>query len=237
IKETLGDVTGYSPHQKRTGCRTCDYRYKFSMALLDVGRVKFKPPFYSNEFNNETEYQWEGYGEIDPENEEDLSLIIDQEFDISGNRKDNLRVWLPTALSTQLDFRLVNHIYLNTSLIAGVPWRNSLGVQRAALVSFSPRFESKRFEFSLPLQLHEARDPMLGAMIRLNGNIIIGTDHIGTYLFNKDRYGADLYFHFKHTIFKNPSCKEKGDSMSPSKRRFRLKRVKKRKGPPPCASW
>lgn len=238
IKETLQDVTGYSPHQKRTGCKTCDYRYKVSMALIDVGRVKFKPPYWTDRFMNDSEYQWEDYTEDSPEDAEDVGALVADEFGASSTPTSNLRIWLPGALSTQIDYRVANHVYMNASLIAGIPWRKTLGIQRAAVLGLTPRFEWKRFEFSIPLTLHEAREPLLGAMIRLNGNLIIGTDHVGTYLFQRDRYGADVYVHFKHTIFKNSSCKEKGgEGFSSLKRRLRLRRVKKKKGPPPCAKW
>ena len=237
IKETTEDVTGYNPHQKRTGCTTCDYKYKFSLAILDVGRIKFKPPYWNDSFTEDTEYNWDDFTETDAQDAEAISNIMVEEFNASAEATNNFRVWLPTALSAQLDYKVANHLYLNGSMILGAPWRNAYGVQRPTVIGFTPRFETKRFEFSMPLTMFEARDPMIGAMIRLNGNIVIGTDHIGTYLFNHDRYGADIYLHLKHTIFKNPACKEKSEDGSMTKRRFRLKRVKKKKGALPCHKW
>ncbi|MFT4679261.1 MAG: hypothetical protein ACI84C_001390 [Flavobacteriales bacterium] len=219
-KKTLEDVTGYVPHSKKSNCTTCDYKYKISMALLDVGRIKFKNPYFYQEFNEGT-YNWEDYDQFDPEDSGELNSAISDEFNLA-DQQSKFKMWLPTALSAQVDFNLGKNFFLNATYIGGVPWIKSLGPQRGAQIGVTPRFELKRIEVAVPFVLHEYRRPHIGAMIRLN-SIIIGTDNLGAYLLNQDVYGADIYFSIKYTIFKNFKCRTK-----------RSRSQSKKKGAMPC---
>ena len=227
-KRTLEGVGGYVPHSKKNGCRTCDYKFKVSVALLDIGRIKFKPEFYANDFNEGEEYNWENFEGENSDDVNGIANLISDNFELTeASEKAKLRVVLPAALSVQYDYNLGYNFYLNGSWVQGVPWKNSFGIQRASSLAFTPRYEIKRFEAAVPISLHEFRAPMIGAMLRLN-SIIIGTDHLPGLIGNGDKYGADIYFHFKYTLFRTWGC--------------RKVKNKTRRGKPsgkivPCASW
>jgi hypothetical protein len=225
IKQTLQDVGNYTPHNKSSGCATCDYKYKISLALLDVGRLKFDPQFYANEFDQGEEYNWEEFSSTDASEISDVDQVISDEFQLS-DPQENFRMWLPAALSAQLDYNFGNNIYLNAAFIGGLPWKNSFGVKRGSQIGLTPRYEIKRFEFALPLILHEYRYPHIGAMVRLN-SIIIGSDNIGGLLFNGNTYGADFYMSVKYTIFKSWRCVSKKRPAS----------AIGKKGTQPCPDW
>lgn len=228
-KRTLNGVTNYEPHTKKGGCETCDYRFKLSAAILDIGRIRFDPEFFTGDLSADEGDTWEDFDAENPSNLSEVAQVIDNNFaDLSDEDQLRMRVFLPTALSVQMDYNLGYNFYANGSLILGAPWRNSFGVQRAAMLSVTPRYEIRRFEAALPLSLHEMREPMLGAMIRLN-SIIIGTDNLGTYLFgNNDVYGADIYLHIKYTIFRTWGCRKAKNRVSRAKGGGRVV---------PCASW
>lgn len=236
-KRTLSDVTTYSPHHPSSNCKTCDYKYKFAVAILDVGRIKFKPEFYYNEFSEADSTVWNGYTSLDAGDAGDaagLDAAIQSELGLVNDAGDKakFRMMLPTALSAQFDYNLGYNFYLNATGIFGVPWTNSFGAQRGAQLAITPRYEIKRFEVALPLILHEYQHPSFGAMIRLN-SIVIGTDRLGTYLFNRDVYGADIYFNIKYTIFRNWRCKQKDMRKAP-----KVKTQKRAAGSAlPCPSW
>lgn len=227
-KKTLQGVSNYEPHLSRGGCKTCDYKYKLSAALLDIGRINFDPEFYTGNISADEGETWEDFDGENPDGVNDVAQLIDDNFGaLDQDARDRMRVWLPGALSVQVDYNLGYNFYLNGSLILGAPWRNSFGVQRAALFSATPRFETKRFELALPVSLHELRDPMIGAMVRLN-SIIIGTDNLGAYLLDSDLYGADIYVHIKYTIFRAWGCRNQKNKVRRSKSGGRVV---------PCASW
>ncbi len=228
-KQTLEGVGNYVPHSKKGGCRTCDYKYKVSVALLDLGRIKFNPEFYANTFDEGLQSNWENFDGANPEDVNGIANLINDNFSqAEGSDKAKLRVILPAALSVQYDYNLGYNFFLNGSWVVGVPWKNSFGLQRPSSLAFTPRFEIKRFEAALPISLYEMRSPMLGAMLRLN-SIIVGTDNLGSLIGNGDKYGADFYFHIKYTLFRTWGCR-KEKHRSPNRGRSNGKVI-------PCASW
>lgn len=227
-KKTLEGVTNYTPHLPSGGCETCDYKYKLSLALLDLGRVSFDPEFFISNFDESDTTSFNDFDSAETAGISDIAEVI--ENDLGGSdtgESSKFRVVLPAAFSAQFDYNIGYNFYANGSLIIGAPWKNSFGIQRAALLSVTPRYEIKRFEAALPISLHELRTPMVGAMLRLN-SIIIGTDNLFSFFGNSDIYGADIYFHLKYTIFRSFGCKDQKN---------RPKRVKGGGKIIPCASW
>lgn len=228
-KRTLKDVTNYVPYSQQNGCVACDYKFKFSAALIDVGRIRFDPPFYANEFDETEGSEWQDFMDTSADNIDGLDAEIENGLGLptdAGPTKFNM--WLPMALTAQFDYNVGYNIFVNSTLVAGAPWNNTLAAQRGAQLAVTPRFEVKRFEAAIPVTLHEYRYPTVGAMLRLN-SIIIGTDNLGTYLFNQDVYGADIYFHIKYTIFRSMKCKKVREKP--------VKIEKPKDGFIPCPSW
>lgn len=227
FKRTVQEISSYTPHDPRNRCRTCDYQYKIGVSLLDIGRVKFDPEFFTNTFNEGSEYEWEDFGAENPESVDEVATLINSQFDLPTNEESKFKMWLPGAISVQTDWRIAPGFFVNASWVQGIPWKRTLGVRRAAVLAATPRFEVKRWELALPMSLYEYQRPMLGIMLRLN-SIIIGTDHIGNFLNGGDTYGADIYFHLKYTLFRNLACK---------KEKRKSKAARKSAGFPPCPSW
>ncbi|MBI1268340.1 MAG: hypothetical protein GC193_13015 [Cryomorphaceae bacterium] len=207
-KKSKKDISGYTPHSRQSGCKKCDYQYKVSVALLDIGSVRFKGDFYANQFDENTaSFTWNGYADANPEDIEEIAAIVSDHLPVlEENKASSMRVWLPAALSTQIDYQVVKNVYMNGSLVVGAPFKRALGVQRASSLAITPRYEIKRFEAALPIGFFELKDPMIGAMVRLN-SVVIGTDNLGALFFSSPKYGADIYVHVKYTIFRSRQCK------------------------------
>lgn len=228
-KRTLSDVANYVPYSKQDGCRSCDYKFKVSAALVDIGRIRFDPPFYVNGFNETEGSEWQDFTATSGDNAEGLMAEIEGGLGLptsAGPTKFNM--WMPMAITGQIDYNLGYNFFVNGTIVAGVPWENALAPQRGSQVAVTPRFEIKRFEAAVPVTLHEFRYPTVGAMLRLN-SIIIGTDNLGAYFFNQDVYGADFYFHIKYTIFKSRKCKKVKEKT--------VKLPKMKDGFVPCPKW
>ncbi len=205
------DSKDYTPHSP---CTDGDYKYRIGVSLLDVGRVNFSGPFYRNEFSQNEGSEWRDYQATTANDIGDIDSLINSNFDlVQQNSKDGkFRMKLPTALSAQFDYNLTHNFYLYGVITYGLPRLNSLGVQRASYLGIAPRWEVKRWEFSLPVSMYEWKRPQFGFCARLN-SVIIGSDNLAAILFKKDIYGADFYFSLKYTIFKHWKCnpKEKKD--------------------------
>lgn len=219
---------GYTPHDP---CTDGDYLYRIGFSMLDVGRIKFTGPFYRNVFNQNEGSEWNDYQGTSANQVSDLDSLFNNNFNLTqqNGADGQFKMKLPTALSVQADYNLGHHFYLYGAITYGLPRLNSLGVQRASYFGLAPRWETKRFEASIPISLYEWKHPQVGFMMRLN-SIIIGSDNLGWLLFNQDIYGADIYVNIKYTIFKHWKCRTKKDKSKPL-----LKRSSKE--PLPCPAW
>jgi hypothetical protein len=218
----------YQPHSP---CTDGDYRYRIGISLIDVGRINFTEPFYTNNFSQNQSTMWEDYQGTQADDIEDVDSLLNNNFQLvkENGYMTKYTMLLPTAISAQADFNLIGNLYLYGVITHGVPWLNQLGVQRSSYLGIAPRWETKRFEASLPLSLYQYKRPQVGLCLRLN-SIILGSDDLGALLFKKDIYGADFYLSVKYTIFKHWKCGAKSKRIS----------YKKHVGgapPPPCPAW
>jgi hypothetical protein len=213
-----------------TPCTDGDYRYRFGFSLIDVGAIRFSPPFYRNVFDENEQGEWNDFSNANPDGLEDIDSLLNAGFGNAQATSDQskFRMMLPTAFSAQFDYNLGRQFYVFGMLTAGVPWLGRMGVQRASYIAVVPRFETKRFEVSFPLSMFEFRRLQYGAMLRLN-SFIIGSDNLA-FLFGGQVYGADVYISLKKTIFRHPQCKKK---------KMKKPEVRKRGSsePLPCPAW
>jgi hypothetical protein len=227
-KMRKSDSKDYIPHSP---CTDGDYLYRIGVSLLDVGRVKFNGPFYRNEFSQNEGSEWRDYQAATANDIGDIDSLINNNFDlVQQNSNDGkFKMKLPTAISAQFDYNLTHNFYVYGVMTVGLPRLNSLGVQRASYLGIAPRWEIKRFEFSLPMSMYEWKHPQLGFCARLN-SVIIGSDNLGALLFKRDIYGADFYLSLKYTIFKHRKCnpKEKKSKVDPKSGTHTAK---------PCPTW
>lgn len=234
-KRTEGGASGYTPHSASSGCRKLEYIDKFSVALIDIGRIKFDPDFYSGEFDASDTLVWTEYASAKPDDLQEITQLIDSEFGTTaagdGAESRALRIGLPTALTVQYDRQISRGFYLGGALVQGIAPLNKMGPRRMNQLAFIPRFERKRFECSLPLVLREYKYPSFGLMLRLN-SIIIGSDKVGNLLFGgQDVYGTDIYFHLKYSIFSRAACKGREARSNGGSRRSGGRGAK------PCPAW
>lgn len=228
FKQRFKSSEGYEPHDP---CTDGDYRMRFGFSVHDIGRVKFKGQNYLNRFNVEEQNEWNDFSNTQLEDLSQLDSLLITGF---GAVKDNadgneFTMMLPTTLSAQVDYNLGHGFYAYGAITAGLPWLSRLGVQRASILAIAPRWESKRFEASIPITLFEFQKPLVGLALRLN-SIIIGSDDLAGLIFKKDTYGADFYFNLKYTMFKHWKC-------NPKSKKQRIKRARNAFEPVPCPAW
>ncbi len=202
-KKMLDDVDNYVPHD----CEVKDYRYKVGLSLMDVGNIKFNKNAVYQEYYN-TSNTWLNY---DTANFTDLGSVDDNlNTNVNDGASQNVRAtsfttWLPSYASLQLDYNFGKNFYANFTAIEGFRIQAPFGVHRRSTIALTPRYERRRWEIALPISLHDFRKVQAGIMLRLN-NLIIGTDNIIPLLAKADMNGADIYFHLKIPILKNPNC-------------------------------
>lgn len=228
FKQRKSKSEGYTPYDP---CTDGDFRNRFGFSILDIGRVKFKGNYYRNIFNESEESQWQDFQGTQVEDLSDIDSLFTEGLGAAQTNADGTPfiMRLPTAFSAFFDYNLGHNFYIYSTITAGLPWKNRLGVQRASYLGVAPRWEIKRFEVSLPISLYEFRQPQMGMMMRFN-SIIIGSDDLLALISKKDLYGADFYVSLKYTIFKHWKCDPPKKKKAPTRRRGNFE-------PVPCPSW
>ena len=221
----------YRPHNPSDNCAWCDYQWKLSVAVMDLGWVSFDPPFYLGEVSSTDEARWEGYSGWAPESTEDVEQTFKDEFGVNERGDRKYRMMLPAATSIQYDRHFYNGFYVSANAVLGVPWMRSKGIQRPSSIAIVPRWEIKRLEVAMPVSMAAMQRPTWGLMLRLN-SIVIGSDNLGPLLFRGDAYGSDVYVHIKYSLFRNPQCRSV-KSRAPRARHPRSGR----KGHVACPDW
>lgn len=202
-------VDGYMHNSPKRGCDCIDYKWRVGASLIDMGWVNFKENALYRNFNETTVGAGdEAFEEFNPENWD--TEIANRTLASNQNVWSQSKMYLPGALSLQGDYKFTDQLAMGASYTHGFSkGKYRFGVQRSKLLAISPRFETKRLEFALPISLYEWRKPQLGAMLRINNNLIIGSDKLGSFFGRNEVYGADLYVNIKLGLNRNPKCSEK----------------------------
>lgn len=194
-------------YQKKRVRRLCsqryiDYYYKIGVSLLDVGFVNYKTNAQLHNFTDVSKY-WINIDTLNYYNINELTRTLSDVFyndpnaSYSGNK---IKVFLPTALSIQADYRITRNWYAGAVLIQPVRMGNSF-IRRPAQVALIPRYESAIFEFSVPMSLYDYRYPRMGASVRYR-IFTIGTDDILALAGMVNFTGLDFYFGIKFNFRK-----------------------------------
>jgi hypothetical protein len=204
----------YYPNSRKGGCNRLYYKYKIGVSINDIGYAKF-----SEDNINYVGYTLENvdilyYGNLDTDLNTFPTILASEENNpTEGIIKKPYKTSLPTSISIQYDQNIVPHFfYINATIVHGLsPGKKTFGPRRAHSISITPRLESKWIDIALPLSLYEYSRPQLGLSLRAY-ILTIGTDKLLNYFIPTDVYGADIYFHLKLPLYRNPSCKGKGNS-------------------------
>jgi hypothetical protein len=184
----------YNPCAKQEGK---PYDYKIGVSFMDIGYIKFNKGASVYDLNN-LNTDWYG---IDTTKFKSVthadSLFSNQFFGNFGATKTGsaFTVYTPAALSVQADVPLSTVVYLNLTYVQ----RLNLGpraVKRSNIWAFTPRYETRGLEFSLPISVYDYFKARLGAEVRFHW-FTIGSDMLGPFLGVTDSYGADIYFAIK----------------------------------------
>lgn len=169
-----------------------DYKYRFSISLLDLGSIQF---------NNDstTNYETGSLNASVPtdsyEDFYDFNRNMVNLFDLENQASTSeFSYGLPSRLLLEADMNLKKGFYTRLLLSQPLSSFSTAGPRGLAYLALVPRFERKQFVFSLPFSVMENYQTFnLGFFTRL-GPIYLGSDNILN-LLNMGNYvwGADAY--------------------------------------------
>jgi hypothetical protein len=180
--------------------RKSDYDFKLSMALNDIGGVRYNR--HSTLFNYGSTTNTSINASKDILN--GFSSISQNGFDSIGNafarmgatKSSGFTTALPSAFNLQADIRFSKHFYTALYWNQSLKGNNTTGMRSTSMLSIITRVESKGFEFSVPITLSENyKNFYVGAYTRI-GPVFFGSDNLGGLLnvsSNSEFRGADIY--------------------------------------------
>lgn len=196
-----------------------NYKYRLGFSALDVGWIKFQKSigqtvnvadlsFQAPSFDPNTNWNIDNF-------ENAMLGAFDQVDTLVGigiSPSTSFTMRLPIALHAEFDWHFAKHLYLYNHITYGLPAANIHGLRRPSVIGVTPRFQQKKFEFSLPISLWDFKQPRVGAMMRI-GAFSVGTDRL--YALKKTRgvSGYDIYMtmaikidevNLEHSMLKPP---------------------------------
>jgi outer membrane protein OmpA-like peptidoglycan-associated protein len=196
------------------------YKVRLGLSVLDIGSIKFKDNSgtFLLETNDPSYYL--NWSEDEFEDNNDFDTTFSNVFYGDPNQSrtgDSYSMALPTAISFQVDWNVKNKLYLNSSVMYGVK-NSGPGIDRPTVISFTPRYESKIFEASLPISyIDYASNAMRVGLALRFASFYVGSDKIGVLMGLNDMYGLDFYAGLKFSIVKSRTPDRDNDKVSDRK--------------------
>ena len=182
------------------------YLLKLGFSILDLGYIKFDKNAELHRAQSSTDVIFGGneYKEFNELQEWDdaleyfsFQIMGDSSASLTGN---DFSFWLPTAFSLQADYQVLPGIYLNGTLVTGIPLARN-APNRFSLLAFTPRIESRWLSIATPLSLYNLQKVRMGLGLKL-GWLYLGSDDVlSIFQRQKEFSGTDFYLGLKVTPF------------------------------------
>jgi hypothetical protein len=197
FKRMLKTVNNYYPNSTKFDCKHADYKFKASLALRDLGYIRYQPTLRA---------KLEGSGTYRLDRGQKLlkQQVIDSIMALFYT--DNYTTSLPLNLCAQFDWNTEQYVYINATAVINLMPSFFNGPQAYNLISVTPRYERKNFEFALPIRMLGLSMPQMGMAFRVR-SFSFGLEDALPLLFHNDLRGGGLYFNIACSLFDNPGCK------------------------------
>lgn len=209
VYEYRPDVHKYSYTErgvrKRDGSKN-KYLYRVSVALTDVGRVKFKNPNYVNAFTADTTNRTLRYDRFKSlGSTEEFFGAVNQSLRVDPNsRTTSFRSVLPTALQTSVDYQIQPNVYVNALWVQNLVSAKAFGMKGESVLAVTPRYEHRWYEVSVPVSLMNRYGSLGIGLAGRVGPVWFGTDHL-TGLLNIGKPKAfNLYAGVSAGLYRRP---------------------------------
>jgi hypothetical protein len=173
------------------------YLYRIGVSLIDIGAINFSKDAATYHLQADSANFAHWHQTTFPDNaqlDRALSAVFYQGDSTASFRGDHFRMGMPTAISVQADWNVCERFFANATIVKGFGHGGGQGVIRPDVYSLTPRYETEKFEVSLPMSLisYGHVRPRLGLAGRYR-YFFIGGDAPGSLLKLHDLEGVDFY--------------------------------------------
>lgn len=136
-----------------------------------------------------------------------LNEMIEDDPDFKAGATQKIPLFLPTTATLHFDRNIHQRWYFGATFMKSLAF-TKLHFTGHNLMSIAGRYQSRFFEFTLPLTFYEYTKPRLGFALKL-GTLTFGSDRItGLLMKNSDIYGANFYFSMRAWIKRRTSARD-----------------------------
>lgn len=189
----------------RSNDNTKKYNYRIGASLIDLGTIRYFRKSQVINVSTTTNRVWNGIdssqigvNNIDTQLVNNLTATVqDQGF----------YIWLPLALSLQLDYSFTPKVYGNISFVKRIHFTPNQ-IARGDQLNISARYEKRKWEANLNYTMFEFQQSSLGLGFRYKF-FVIGSDRLLQVLGLSNVNSFDFFFGFKWQFCKKPFSKGK----------------------------
>ena len=179
-----------------------NYKWKLGASLLDLGSINFTKNAEVHDLRNDTLQSFDQNQYKEGLIEERIQSIS---FETYGDSTASLearsfRVALPSALSLQFDYMLIENVYVNALLIQRIALGGSAALRRNNLFAVSGRFEHRWFGGGISISALNYKQVAVGLSGRL-AFLTLGTEDVGSLFGRRNLNSTDFYVGIKINPF------------------------------------
>jgi outer membrane protein OmpA-like peptidoglycan-associated protein len=170
------------------------YKLRFGLSITDIGSITYKNS--KEEIYNLNKV----VSQADLDAADGIDEILDL-YTVTSTTFKNNKANLPTVLHLDADWNMYKKFYLNLNGNLSLVDKSALGKTSSANTwILTPRYETRWFTFSLPINYMEYSGMQVGTGLRF-GPMFVGSSSLITNWLSKESKAADVYFGFKIPVY------------------------------------
>ena len=171
------------------------YKLRFGLSITDLGSIKYNnSKIDSYNINGVVSQQ-------DIDDADNLEDFLTLHYGTPTTVYKTVNANLPTVMHLDADWNMYKKFYLNLNGNLSLVDKSALGKTSSAnTVILTPRYETRWFTFSLPINYMEYSGMQVGTGLRF-GPMFVGSSSLITNWLSKESKAADVYFGFKIPVY------------------------------------
>ena len=191
------------------------YKLKVGVSILDIGSIKYKKAYGSQDYNIENSSFHKNYFDGAGSIQGFINMLDTLDGASQAGGGDDFKMTLPTSLSINIDYQVAKNVYVNFApyLALNNGTSDYSKVRNMTTISLTPRYETPWFGVSVPFQYNQIDNFDMGVGLRL-GPVWIGSNNIFTNMFQKELNAVNLAVALKIPILHRGPKDRDGDKVS-----------------------
>nr|WP_315257018.1 DUF5723 family protein [uncultured Flavobacterium sp.] len=185
------------------------YKLRFGVSLTDIGYINYKNL-------RQDVYNIDGFvsaQDIEDSDFDNLGDFLEDNYGAPVTTYKDSKSNLPTMLHVDADWNMYKKFYLNmTGNLSLVDKQTLNQTYTQNTWMLTPRYETRWFTFSLPINYMEYTGMQVGTGLRV-GPLFVGSSSLITNILSKESKGADVYFGFKIPVYQKKFKDRDGDGV------------------------